>query len=155
MRKSLLLTLFGLLLAGCDQLGIESPAQAAAAKEAEGRAIGSACRHSGRALEDCYTLNPKALKAAVFTGWRDMDAYMRENSLEVIVPVVPRPDPDAAKKKKAAAAAAAAAAENPDGHAKPEEAPVKKEEAPVKKDGAAHSATEPRLPAPVAGGKMV
>jgi hypothetical protein len=89
------------LLAACEQLGIEGPAQEAAAREAEGRAVGSACRHSGRALEDCYTLNPKAIKAAVFTGWRDMDAYMRENSLEIVQSVVPRADALAKKKKTA------------------------------------------------------
>jgi hypothetical protein len=104
MRKAarilVLVPLCGLLIGGCEQLGLETPAQTAAAKEAEGRAIGSACRHSGRALEDCYTLNPKAVKAAVFTGWRDMDAYMRENNLEIVVPTVPRPDPLAAKAKK-------------------------------------------------------
>lgn len=78
---SLLLT-----LAGCEQLGLDEPAKAAAAKEAEGRAIGSACRHSGRSLEDCYALNKKAAKAAIFTGWRDMDAYMRENNIDIIPP---------------------------------------------------------------------
>ena len=44
-----------------------------------------------RAIEDCYVLNPKAQKAAVYTGWREMDEYMRENKLEGIAPVVPRP----------------------------------------------------------------
>lgn len=78
-------------LAGCDQLGIEDPAKLAAAKEAEGKAVGSACRHALRAIEDCYTLNPKALKAAVFAGWKEMDEYMRENKLDGVVPVVPRP----------------------------------------------------------------
>ena len=53
------------LLAGCEMLGIPDPAKEAAAKEAEGKAIGSACRHALRAIEDCYTLNPKALKAAL------------------------------------------------------------------------------------------
>ena len=86
--SSLLLVL---LLSGCDQLGIEDPAKVAAAKEADGKAIGSACRHANRAIEDCYTLNPKAQKAAVFAGWKDMDAYMRENKIEGIAPVVPRP----------------------------------------------------------------
>lgn len=80
-------------LAGCDQLGIDTPAKLAAMKEAEGRAIGSACRHALRAIEDCYTLNPKAVKASVYAGWREMDEYMRENKLEGIVPVVPRPEP--------------------------------------------------------------
>ncbi|MDY0743591.1 hypothetical protein SNE35_03700 [Paucibacter sp. R3-3] len=79
------------LLSGCDQLGIEDPAKVAAAKEADGKAIGSACRHANRAIEDCYTLNPKAQKAAVFAGWKEMDAYMRENKIEGIAPVVPRP----------------------------------------------------------------
>jgi hypothetical protein len=85
------LPLFALvLLTGCEQLGIEDPAKLLAIKEAEGKAIGSACRHALRAIEDCYTLNPKAQKAAVFNGWKEMDEYMRENKLEGVVPVVPR-----------------------------------------------------------------
>jgi len=79
------------MLAACDQLGIEDPAKLAAAKEAEGKAVGSACRHALRAIEDCYTLNPKAQKAAVFAGWKEMDEYMRENKLEGVAPVLPRP----------------------------------------------------------------
>ena len=78
-------------LSACDQLGIDDPVKVAAAKEAEGKAIGSACRHAMRAIEDCYTLNPKAQKAAIYTGWREMDEYMRENKLEGVAPVVPRP----------------------------------------------------------------
>lgn len=74
------------LLSGCDLLGLDSPEKIAAAKEADGRAIGSACRHAGRAIEDCYVLNPKAQRAAVFAGWREMDEYMRENKLEVVAP---------------------------------------------------------------------
>lgn len=70
-----------LLLTGCDIPGI-SPSPAVLQKEAEAKAIGSACRHALRGLEDCYTLNPKATKAAVFAGWKDMDAYMRENKIE-------------------------------------------------------------------------
>jgi len=76
------------LLASCDLLGIESGEAVAARNEAEGKAIGSACRHAMRAIEDCYTLNPKAVKASVYTGWREMDEYMRENKLEGIAPVV-------------------------------------------------------------------
>jgi hypothetical protein len=86
MHKALSLIFCGIVLAGCEQLGLDEPAKAAAAKEAEGRAIGSACRHSGRSLEDCYALNKKAAKAAIFTGWRDMDAYMRENNIQIIPP---------------------------------------------------------------------
>jgi hypothetical protein len=44
------------LLAGCDMLGIESPEKVAAARDAEGRAVGGRCRHAGRAIEDCYAL---------------------------------------------------------------------------------------------------
>ncbi|ALV05107.1 hypothetical protein DES44_3376 [Roseateles depolymerans] len=77
-----------ILLSGCDQLGIEDPAKVAAAKEAEGKAIGGACRNAMRAIEDCYALNPKAQKAAVYDGWREMDEYMRENKLEGTRPVV-------------------------------------------------------------------
>lgn len=84
-------------LSACEQLGIDDPAKVAAAKEADGKAIGSACRHAVRAIEDCYTLNPKAQKAAVYAGWREMDEYMRENKLEGIAPVVPRPGSAKAK----------------------------------------------------------
>jgi hypothetical protein len=90
-------------LAGCDQLGIETPLKAAERQAAEAKAIGSACRHAMRAIEDCYTLNPKADKSAVFAGWREMDEYMRENKLEGIAPVVPRPAPQAASKASAPA----------------------------------------------------
>lgn len=79
------------LLSGCEKLGIQTPADVAAGKEADARAIGSACRQAGRAIEDCYSLNPKAGKAAVFAGWREMDEYMRENKLDVVPPTVPRP----------------------------------------------------------------
>lgn len=78
-----------LLLVACEQLGIPDPAKDAAAKEADGRAIGAACRHAGRALEDCYTLNPGGHKAAIFAGWRDMNDYMAENKIEVVKPDLP------------------------------------------------------------------
>jgi len=78
------------LLAGCDALGLESAEKVAAAREADGKAIGGACRHAGRALEDCYLLNAKAQRAAVFTGWREMDEYMRENKLEAVPPQLAR-----------------------------------------------------------------
>lgn len=73
------------MLAGCDLLG-ESDEQYAARRDADGRAIGSACRHAGRAIEDCYLLNKRADKAAVFAGWREMNDYMRENKIEPVVP---------------------------------------------------------------------
>ncbi|MDD5177042.1 MAG: hypothetical protein PHQ05_11540 [Sterolibacterium sp.] len=79
-RLYLLLTLFA--LTACEQLGLDDQAKIAAAREAEGRAIGNACRQTGRVLEECYALNPKYQKAAIFAGWRDMDGYMRENKIE-------------------------------------------------------------------------
>jgi hypothetical protein len=89
-------------LAGCDLLGIESPAAVAAKREAEGKAVGGACRHAGRAIEDCYTLNRRADKGAMFTGWREMNDYMRENKIEVVAPVLPPPGaPPAAPKESA------------------------------------------------------
>lgn len=69
------------LMAGCEALGIETATQIAAKKEAEARAIGSACRHAVRSIEDCFNSNPKAGKAAVFAGWKEMDQYMRENEI--------------------------------------------------------------------------
>lgn len=74
--------LAGVLLSGCDALGIETPGMANAKKEAEGRAIGAACRHAVRSIEDCHTSNPRVSRSAIFDGWREMDEYMRENEVE-------------------------------------------------------------------------
>lgn len=86
---TLLLMLALPLAGGCDQLSealeIPNPKKA----EAEGRAIGSACRHAGRSLEDCYTLNPGAQKASVFAGWREMNDYMMEHKLDVVPSQIP------------------------------------------------------------------
>ena len=68
-------------LAGCDALGIETAPQVAAKKDAEAHAIGSACRHAVRSIEACFDTHPKAAKAAMFTGWKEMDQYMRENEI--------------------------------------------------------------------------
>ncbi len=67
-------------------LGIESVEKVAAARDADGKAIGGACRHAGRAIEDCFTIYRKADRAAVFAGWRDMNDYMRENKIEPVAP---------------------------------------------------------------------
>ncbi len=75
-------------LTGCEELGIPDPVKEAARSQAEGEAIGSACRHAGRALEDCFTLNPKASKADVFNGWRNMNDYMIENKIDVVPPTM-------------------------------------------------------------------
>ncbi len=71
-----------LLLAGCDKIPGLGPDPRVAQREEEAKAIGGACRHALRGLEDCYILNPRASKASVFAGWKDMDGYMRENKIE-------------------------------------------------------------------------
>lgn len=64
-----------------------------AQREAEAKAIGSACRHGLRSIEDCYSLNEKASKAAIFSGWKEMDSYMRENKIDGIAPQGLKPPP--------------------------------------------------------------
>ncbi len=91
MRRARLLLLAltaPLWLGGCDLLGIETATVVAAKREAEGKAVGGACRHAGRSIEDCYANNRRADKAAIFAGWREMNDYMRENNLQAM----PAPD---------------------------------------------------------------
>ena len=91
MRRSatvIVLALAAIFAAGCDALGVETPEKAAAAREADGKAIGAACRHAGRAIEDCFAIYKKADRAAIFAGWRDMNDYMRENKIEAVAPVL-------------------------------------------------------------------
>ena len=71
------------LLGACDIPGLGTDPKIAQ-REDEAKAIGGACRYALRGIEDCYALNPKASKAAVFAGWKDMDGYMRENKIEGI-----------------------------------------------------------------------
>jgi hypothetical protein len=115
LRTSLSAALLAVLLpvlGGCDflqqELGIESPA----VKEADGRAVGGACRQSGRAIEDCYAIYSWLPRASIYEGWRDMDAYMRENQLETVapqLPPVPPPTPPGTRKKPPAKDGAASA----------------------------------------------
>jgi hypothetical protein len=90
-RRSLFLAPLLVLLVGCDQLGIESASATAARHEAEGKAVGAACRHAGRAIEDCFALNRRIDKAAIYAGWREMDDYMRENKIQAVAPVIQPP----------------------------------------------------------------
>jgi hypothetical protein len=91
-----------LLLAACDVPFLsDEQAKIEAKRQAEGMAIGSGCRYSSRLIEDCYTMNPKTSKAAILNGWRDMDAYMRENNIVVANPE----NPEGAKKNEAEEAA--------------------------------------------------
>jgi hypothetical protein len=91
-------------LAACDMIqktmGIEDPAIKEAQIEAEGKAVGGGCRHSGRAIEDCYAIYNWLPKAPVFAGWRDMDAYMRDNKIDTTEPVLPPPQTSDNSRKK-------------------------------------------------------
>ena len=116
------------LLAGCDMLGLDSPEKLAAARDADGRAIGGACRHAGRAIEDCYALNRKADRAAVFAGWRDMNDYMRENKIESVAPQLTAQVAPAAKAADEKAEAAPAADKRPARSADPAKAKTKGQE---------------------------
>jgi len=91
MKKTMLLrtliTTALLLISGCNIPGLE-PDPRIAKREADAKAIGSACRHGLRGIEDCYKQNEEASKSDIFTGWKDMDQYMRENKIEgVPIPV--------------------------------------------------------------------
>ena len=107
--------LLGLALSGCDQiaqrLGLEDPGAKEARLENDAKAVGSACRHSGRAIEDCYSIYSWLPRAGIFAGWKDMDAYMRENQLETIAPQLPPPEPPSNAKKKKKPASVEGAAE--------------------------------------------
>jgi hypothetical protein len=88
MNRVLLLLIALTLLAGCDRLyeraGLPDPAKV----QAEGKAIGGACRHAGRGLEDCYALNPSASKSAIFEGWKEMNEYMAKNGMQEMPPQI-------------------------------------------------------------------
>jgi len=95
MNRVLVLPLALILLAGCDRLyeraGLPDPAKVLA----EGKAIGGACRHAGRGLEDCYVLNPTASKSAIYDGWKEMHEYMAKHGMQAIPPQI---DPKASMK---------------------------------------------------------
>ena len=128
-------------LAACDPLGLNDGARIAAAREAEGKAIGGACRHSGRALEECYGMNAKTSKAAIFAGWRDMDGYMRENNIQIVSPegAETPAQPGSPEAPKAASAPA-------------DDDKAKAAATPVSKNAAAEEPSAPALDTP-AGGK--
>ena len=76
------------LLGGCDFVydlfGMPNTKKEEGQAVAEAKAIGGACRQSGRSLEDCYVLNPEAHKADVYQGWKEMNDYMLANGLEIV-----------------------------------------------------------------------
>ena len=104
-RYYLILPLLLFPLVGCEQvnglLGIEDVAKKDERLEADGRAVGGGCRQSGRAIEDCYAIYSWLPRAAVYAGWRDMDAYMRENKIETIEPQLPPVEPPGSRKRRA------------------------------------------------------
>ncbi len=69
------------LVAGCDIPGL-GPDPRIAQRESDAKAIGAACRYAMRGIEDCFRLNERAPKTAIYEGWKEMDLYMRENKLE-------------------------------------------------------------------------
>ena len=101
LRRLALAAAMPVLLSACDILGL-GPDPRVVQREAEAKAVGGACRHALRGLEDCFTLNPKAPKAAVFAGWKEMDAYMRENKLEGTPSVLGKAEPKAEPRRSRA-----------------------------------------------------
>jgi len=93
-RRSLpLLFLLAASLSGCDAFYDAIGLNDAKKAESEAKAIGAACRHAGRSLEDCYALNPNASKSAIFEGWREMNDYMMQNNLREVPPVFAPTEP--------------------------------------------------------------
>lgn len=88
--RALLLALT-LSLAGCDLETLLADPKVAQ-READAKAIGSACRYGMRSIEDCYILNDKASKAAVFSGWKEMDQYMRDNKIDGVESKASKPE---------------------------------------------------------------
>lgn len=106
-RLPIVLALLG-LLAACDIPGL-GPDPRIAQREEEAKAIGGACRYALRGIEGCYANNPKASKAAIFAGWKDMDSYMRDNKIEGIPASSPAAPSDAGEASAPASAESAAA----------------------------------------------
>ncbi|MBK7000432.1 MAG: hypothetical protein IPH35_10810 [Rhodoferax sp.] len=90
--RPVLLALLLPLLAGCDVSALLADPKAAQ-KAADAKAVGNACRHGMRSIEDCYSLNEKMSKAAIFEGWKEMDQYMRENKIDGVEPKGLKPPP--------------------------------------------------------------
>lgn len=146
-KRIFLVALTSFALAGCDQvsqkLGLEDAARKEANQQAEGKAVGSACRQSGRAIEDCYSIYNWLPKASIYEGWKEMDAYMRENQLETVAPQLPPPEsPAAARKRRKAEASGSTEAdsekssskeESPSAVKTDEKSPAKAEDKPSSK----------------------
>jgi hypothetical protein len=104
MTLRLLIPALALLLAGCDIPGM-GPDPRIAQREADGKAIGGACLYAMRGIEDCYQLNERASKTAIFAGWKDMDQYMRENKIEGQAPAAEKAEKEVVIEDRKPAAA--------------------------------------------------
>jgi hypothetical protein len=101
------------MLPGCDQISERAGFPDPAKIEAEGKAIGGACRHAGRGLEDCFRLNKEASKSSVYAGWKEMNEYMVKNNMQSVEPTIPPEMLQPKKKKKQV--------ETTEGESKPEQ----------------------------------
>jgi len=81
LRTLCVLSLLAVMLSGCDMLEEQINKQ-----KLVGKAIGAACRQTGRSLEDCYARNPKTSKPDIFSGWKEMNEYMQAKKLDIIPP---------------------------------------------------------------------
>ena len=101
-------------------VGFESAEQKTERLLAEGKAVGNACSHAGRAIEDCYTIYSWLPRAGIFDGWLAMDQYMREHSIKPVQPTLPPPEAPNKKrkvvKKKAASSEESSAEKSADSH---------------------------------------
>lgn len=88
MRKLKMLMVAGAatMLSSCDLSQI--PGLDGKLSLEDSKAVGAACRHSGRALEDCFVMNPNTHQSGVFEGWRDMNDYMLANEIDVVKPEI-------------------------------------------------------------------
>lgn len=88
MKKAKLLLILGAsgMLSSCDLSQIPGLDKRLSLEDS--KAVGAACRHSGRALEDCFAMNPNTHPAGVFEGWRDMNDYMTANKIETVTPEI-------------------------------------------------------------------
>ncbi|QNB06614.1 hypothetical protein G5S34_07420 [Herbaspirillum frisingense] len=93
-----LISAVSLSLSACDYVSsFTKPKQTPEEAKAEGIALGAGCRQAGQSLEDCYQRNPDALKAGIFTGWKDMHEYMAAKGIQTVTPPTPAPAADPAK----------------------------------------------------------
>ena len=139
------------LLAACDQIAVLDGSKA---READAVAVGSACRHAGRALEDCFLMNAESPKAQVFAGWKEMNDYMTEKKIDVVASVVSKEAPKAAVKADFAVSepAKAEGVRKPDfrREAKPEAKPEARPDARPEAKSDARSGPAAVAPSPIA-----